>query len=496
VIESILKETGKDALRYVPAKVIPAAVNFAGLLVFTHILSPEDYGNYFIVLTTISVMTIIGSNWVANSVIRFYPEFKLKGDLDRFFSNVVFAFVICNWILLLLFILGFLVFEARIPPALTSMLTVGIFAYLSSAAYFVLLYFLRASQQASVFSVCEILSSVGRLGLALLLVFLLKTGAINLLWAMLVISTIISILISRRFSLGKRLKAGLFSSETCKDLAKFGLPLAVSSLSAWLLVLSDRYILDYFGSAEQVGIYSVSFSVVDRSIGMLYSILMLAAYPIIISTWEEKGKQMTQQLIQELSRYFFILCIPAFVGLSILSKDVFTLFMGKDFIESFRLVPFFAFCSLLMGLFQYSGKGFEIYKKTFLLAVTFLIAGLVNVALNVLLIPSHGYMGAGMAKAISYSLLIILGIKMTYSFMPWLVRWKSLLNVVFSAILMGAVLVFLKRFLAVTLTNLIILIVAGTGVYCVVLLICREIKKSETDFVKSYFLRLVKNPNR
>jgi O-antigen/teichoic acid export membrane protein len=275
VIESILKETGKDALRYVPAKVIPAAVNFAGLLVFTHILSPEDYGNYFIVLTTISVMTIIGSNWVANSVIRFYPEFKLKGDLDRFFSNVVFAFVICNWILLLLFILGFLVFEARIPPALTSMLTVGIFAYLSSAAYFVLLYFLRASQQASVFSVCEILSSVGRLGLALLLVFLLKTGAINLLWAMLVISTIISILISRRFSLGKRLKAGLFSSETCKDLAKFGLPLAVSSLSAWLLVLSDRYILDYFGSAEQVGIYSVSFSVVDRSIGMLYSILNL-----------------------------------------------------------------------------------------------------------------------------------------------------------------------------------------------------------------------------
>jgi O-antigen/teichoic acid export membrane protein len=92
VIESILKETGKDALRYVPAKVVPAAVNFAGLVVFTHILSPEDYGNYFIVLATISVMTIIGSNWVANSVIRFYPEFKQKGDLDGFFTNVVIAF--------------------------------------------------------------------------------------------------------------------------------------------------------------------------------------------------------------------------------------------------------------------------------------------------------------------------------------------------------------------------------------------------------------------
>lgn len=72
MIESILKETGKDVLRYVPSKVVPAMVNFIGLLVFTHIFSAEDYGNYFIVLATISVMTIIGSNWVTNSVIRFY----------------------------------------------------------------------------------------------------------------------------------------------------------------------------------------------------------------------------------------------------------------------------------------------------------------------------------------------------------------------------------------------------------------------------------------
>jgi O-antigen/teichoic acid export membrane protein len=496
VIESILKETGKDALRYLPAKVVPAAVNFAGLLVFTHILSPQDYGNYFLVLTTISVMTIIGSNWVASSAIRFYPEFKQKGDLDGFFTNAVFSFVICNVAILLLFAVGFLALRTRIPPALSSMLSVGVLAYLSSSAYLVLLYFLRASLQASAFSVCEIVFSAGKFALALLLVLLLRIGAVSLLWGMFVASAVISVLIARRFSLAGRLKRALFSPETCKGLAKFGLPLAVSSLSAWLLVLSDRYILGYFGSAEQVGIYSVSFSVVDRSIGMFYSVLMLAAYPIIVSTWEEKGKQMTQQLIRELSRYFFILCIPAFVGLSILSRDVFTLFMGRDFIESFKLVPFFAFCSLLLGAFQYLGKGFEIYKKTFLLALTFLIAGLVNVALNILLIPSYGYMGAGIAKSISYCILIILGVKMTYSFMPWLVRWRSLLKVALSAILMGAVLVLLKRFMAVTVANMILLIVVGSGVYCIVLLSSREIKKSETDFVKSYCSRLLRNPNR
>ena len=167
--------------------------------------------------------------------------------------------------------------------------------------------------------------------------------------------------------------------------------------------------------------------------------------------------------------------------------------MGKDFIESFRLVPFFAFCSLLMGLFQYLGKGFEICKKTFLLAVTFLIAGLVNVALNVLLIPSHGYMGAGIAKVISYLLLITLGIKMTRSFMAWLAPAKSLTKVALSAALMGTVLVFVKRSLASSLANLALLVILGAATYSVILLLLGEIRDGELNFVKSRWSKLVKN---
>lgn len=473
-------------LRYVPSKVVPAMVNFIGLLVFTHIFSAEDYGNYFIVLATISVMTIIGSNWVTNSVIRFYPEFKLKHDLDRLFTNTIFAFIICNSIILSLYLFGFFLLKTQLPQQLIPFLSLGTFVYLSSAIYFVLLYFLRASLQATAFSICEIIYSVGKFVLALVLVFFFKMGAISLLWGMLLMSIVLSLLISKKFSLIKRIKTELLSKEICRSFLKYGFPLAISSLSAWLLILSDRYILQFFRTAKEVGIYSVSFSIVDRSIEMLYSVLMLAAFPIIILTWEEKGKEITQRLIKELSRYFFILCIPAFVGLSILSKDIFTLFIGENFVESYRLVPFFAFCSLLMGLFQYVGKGFEIYKRTLLMAFTFFLSGLVNVGLNILFIPVYGYMGAGIAKTISYVILLILGIRISYSFMPWLAPLKSLLKVTFSTLLMGMVLVFLRKFLTVSLTNLIFLIVIGVSSYLTLLFLTNEIKKGELNFVKSY----------
>jgi O-antigen/teichoic acid export membrane protein len=491
LIESILKDTGKDALRYVPAKAVPAMVNFIGLLVFTHIFSAEDYGNYFIVLATISVMSIIGSNWVTNSVIRFYPEFNLRQDLDRFFTNVIFAFIICNLVIVSLYVFGFFLLKNRIPPALIPFLNLSFFAYLSSATYFVFLFFLRASLQATAFSIYEIISSVGKFVVALVLAFFFKIGAISLLWGMLLMSVLLSVSISKRFSIVRRVKAELFSKEICKGFFKYGSPLAISSLSAWLLVLSDRYMLQFLATAEDVGIYSVSFSAVDRSIGMLYSVLMLAAFPIIVSTWEEKGKEMTQQLIKELSRYFFILCIPAFVGLSILSKDIFTLFIGENFVESFKLVPLFAFCSLLMGLFQYVGKGFEIHKRTLLLALTFLISGLANVGLNILLIPIHGYMGAGIAKAVSYLLLLIVGIKIVHPIMAWRAPLASLSKIVFSAVFMGVLLVFLKRFLSTSLINLAFLMALGTCTYFVLLLLSHEVKKSEMDFMKSYYHKLI-----
>jgi O-antigen/teichoic acid export membrane protein len=487
LIEAILKETGKDALRYVPAKVVPALVNFIGLLVFTHIFSPEDYGNYFLVLTTVTVMNIVGSGWVTNSVLRFYPEFQLKDKLAGLFTSMVFSFVVCNVAIALLYLSGLFVFQSYLPEKLLPFMWLGIFAYLAWSAYGMLLHFLRASLQASAFSKYEIISSGGKFAIAVALVVFLKIGAISLLWGMLLINLILLIFISKRLSLLKKIKGQFFSAKISLDFFKYGFPLGLSSLSAWLLILSDRYILQYFKTAKEVGIYSVSFSVVDRSLGLLYSILMLAAYPIIILTWEQKGKAITQQLIKELSRYFFILCVPVFIGISILGKDIFTLFVGKDFTESFRLVPLFAFCSLAQGLFQYVGKSFELYKKTLVLALVFFIAGIANILMNILFIPSYGYMGAGAAKVASYVILLILGIGICYSFMPWLAPGRSLMKVVFSTLLMGVALIVLKGFLAVSLTNLILLIVLGACLYFVLLLFLGEIRKSEIGFVKSLY---------
>jgi O-antigen/teichoic acid export membrane protein len=328
----------------------------------------------------------------------------------------------------------------------------------------------------------------------LLAIYLFKIGAISLLISAFFIQISLVFFLLRKFSIFKRFKLKLVSKEHIKEFFRFGSPLIVSSLSVWVLALSDRYLLSFFRSSAEVGIYSVSYSIVDGSVALLFTILMLAAHPIIIITWEERGKEVTQKLIKDLSRYFFMICIPAFLGISVLSKEIFSVLVGKSYVESYRLVPFFAFSSFCVGWFQYIGKGFEIYKKTLLMASIILLAGGLNVILNLLFIPHYGVMGAGIAKSISYAGLIILGLKMTRSFLPWQISGRSVLRIFFAAGIMASCLMLVKNSLSISLFNLIFLISLGTIVYAVVLLLSKEIKDGEINLIKSYTTRLIRPP--
>ncbi len=493
LIDSILRSTGKDALRYVPAKVVPGIINFAALLIYTRIFTTEDYGNFYLTMAFVSVISTLGARWLVESVLRFYAQFQLREDLDRFFSTLVYSFALATVLILALIGGGILIFRGRISGELAPFLGVGILVYVTTSIYTILLYSLRSSLQAKSFSFYEILFSAGKLGFALLLVFLFKIGAISLLIAILLIQVPLVMFLFRRFSIFTRFKLRLVSKEHIKEFFRFGSPLIISSLSVWILVLSDRYMLNFFRGAAEVGLYSVSYSMVDRSVALLYTILMLAAHPIIIFTWEEKGREVTQKLIKDLSRYFFIICVPAFLGISILSREIFSVLVGKDFVESFKLVPFFAFCSLCGGLFQYVGKGFEIYKKTLLMAFIIFLSGGVNVLLNILLIPKYGVVGAGIAKSASYAALIILGVKMSQSFMPWQVSGRSVLRISFAGLIMAGCLILVKSLLFVSLVNLIFLLVLGMIVYIGVLLLIKEVKDGEIELIKSYSAKLVKS---
>ena len=68
----MIKEFLKDILKYAPARIAPATMGFIAVPILTRFFAPEDYGNYALVMTTVSVLALI-VGWLSMSIIRFYP---------------------------------------------------------------------------------------------------------------------------------------------------------------------------------------------------------------------------------------------------------------------------------------------------------------------------------------------------------------------------------------------------------------------------------------
>ena len=79
-----LRSLIKDSLLYVPSKAVPAVMGFASVVMFTRLLSPEEYGWYVLTITTVAIVSLIGFGWLNQSALRFFEESRKKNNIGFF----------------------------------------------------------------------------------------------------------------------------------------------------------------------------------------------------------------------------------------------------------------------------------------------------------------------------------------------------------------------------------------------------------------------------
>ena len=332
----------------------------------------------------------------------------------------------------------------------------------------------------------EVITSIVRLSLALLLIKLFNFNIEGILLAFFIATLIPTLIMFKELHLYKFLSLSYNSWRWFKDLIKYGYPLSLALISMWLLSLANRYLIGIFRGSEEVGLYSVSSSLSEKPLTMIFSVLMLAAYPIIISVWERNGKEETEKLLYQLSRYYFLICLPLVIIISILSKEIILILSTPKYEAGHIIIPFIASGIFFLGLSQYVAKGFELKKKTYITAIFMFSAGLINIILSIILIPIIGLIGAGLSSMVSYFSLFLLFKWKVKSYLKWSVSKKSVFIISIATTLMGITLIFLKWFLDFNLLNLILIIFIGITIYFSSLFIFGEIKDSESKAIKSF----------
>ena len=104
--DSLIIKLGKDTAAYAPASLVPAAISVLSVSIFTRLFNPSAYGQYALVVTTVSIVTSFLSAWIQQSTLRYRAHFVERGWRNDFDRNLVIllSFLTISFLLLSIFV--------------------------------------------------------------------------------------------------------------------------------------------------------------------------------------------------------------------------------------------------------------------------------------------------------------------------------------------------------------------------------------------------------
>ena len=242
----------------------------------------------------------------------------------------------------------------------------------------------------------------------LLFVLALGMGAVGGLLAQLLSG--IGVVVATAWILG-RMRRGTIRPELARAALRFGLPLVPHGLAAWVLNLSDRWLIGLLiglpavAAQAAVGVYSFGY-VVGQSVALVAMSFNAAWVP----TWYARGEGAHgPALLREMTSLVMAGLALLALSVAVLAPEVTAVLAtarwGEQADAAADVMAVVAGASLVYGLYFMLVSTVFLRRRTAGLPLLTLAAGAANVIANLLLIPRLGLMGAAWSTLVGYTAL-------------------------------------------------------------------------------------------
>ncbi len=227
----------------------------------------------------------------------------------------------------------------------------------------------------------------------------------------------------------------------CKQLLSFSLPLAFGNLLWFGFLWTDILILGYYWSVAEVGIYRAA-SQTCFLLVIFHNSLNSIFAPMIADLFNRKDLENIRMLFQTATFWSFTLTLPILITMVIASKDIMFIF-GTKFEAGWIVL-------IILGMGQFINAGTGGVGQMLVMSghqyrnfFVDLGAVILNIVLNVVLIPKWGILGAAVATSTSIAianLMLLLQVYLVLGVHPYSLRYLKTMGVSIVALLCGYVL--------------------------------------------------------
>ena len=397
-----LGRLGRHSLIYGIGGLVSRIVAVLLLPVYTHYLTPADYGKIETLIALTTVLGIVLRAGISSAFFRFYFD-AADDTARRTVLRTSFWFTMGAGTLGLVLLLGFagpisdVLFGTTSAANLVRAAAVALWATVN---YEQLTSLFRVEERSVAF-VCASLANIFlTIGITLVLVVWLDKGAVGVIVGNFSGTLIVyfALLGFRREQLGLQFDRGLL-----REMNRFGIPLVPTALFLWVTNFSDRFFLVKLSDVSEAGLYSVGVRVASAMVLLLTAFRM--AWPAF--AYSIRDEEEAKRTYAYVLTYMTVVTAWVALGLTLFAPWLVDLLAASRFAESSRVVGPLSFAAVAFGAYIVVAIGVGRIRRTQFNWIVTGAAAVVNVALNLILIPPYGMMGAAVATVAAYVTMAI-----------------------------------------------------------------------------------------
>ena len=393
-----IKGIFSDMAKYAPSKLCGMFGNVITVPIYTSLFTTEQYGMYTVSIAMLSFLCIIFSDWVGLAGLRFFRHHQIEKDLPKYLTTLV---TILTINMTLMFGLSILFKDGmynlfHIPfkyfmAVLVLIIPVAIRALLQQL--------LRAQLKSISYSFTTILNQFVTIGLTVFFARFFHLGAASILLGMGVAISLIDILLLIQCDIIKIFKFEKVEWKFVWPIIKYGIPVSLTSLSAWVITQSNKFIMNGIHGFKETACIGAGYSATMPILMTLFAMITVAAIPRIYNLYEAKVD--VRPIISKFIGYYMVLALPVITVMALYSNTYVHIMIPNkpdDFIQGVSaIIPWFSYGVFFLALTDYTTLQYHLANKTIIEFWIKLTSGIIGVILNFILIKNMGLLGAGIA---------------------------------------------------------------------------------------------------
>lgn len=404
---NLLKQITKGAGIIFFSVFVLYVIEFLNKLIISRYFGPADYGLIalgYAILNLGVVFSLLGLN---EGISRYIPSFLEKKELGKI-KGTIFAAIKISLLISLVICSTLIIFSKEIAVGIfhNESFILILIVFSLTIPFFVLIMLLNSfvlSFKKPEYNLFGYTLGKHFVNLILVIIFIYLGASILQISMIYLFTTALSVTLFL-FFIQKKIFPFLISKLPAeydyKTLFKFSWPLFLSGFFSIVFGWVDTIFLGFLKTNYEVGIYNIALPLAAAQ-SIFLAMFSRIFYPVIVQLHTRHEYMGISKLYSTVLRWIFLFSLPFFLLLILFPKRILSILYGSEYVVGSTVLIILSIAYFIEVMFGPTVEVLMTFNKTRFIMLLNIATSILNIGLNLLLIPFYGIVGAAYSTGIS-----------------------------------------------------------------------------------------------